>query len=68
MEYTLLDTSHKALSRICSGVRRTCRVIEDLSIASVERLLTKLGYDLADLVDVPAPGAGNSGSRADKTA
>lgn len=31
-------------------------VIEDLSIAGVERLLARMGYDLADLVDVPAPG------------
>ncbi|OJF14544.1 hypothetical protein [Couchioplanes caeruleus] len=34
-------------------------VIEDLSIGAVERLLTEMGYDLADLVDVPAPGGGS---------
>lgn len=31
-------------------------VIEDLSIAGVGRLLTELGYDMADLVEVPAGG------------
>ena len=32
-------------------------MIEDLSISGVERLLSEIGYDLADLVDVPAPWA-----------
>jgi hypothetical protein len=31
-------------------------VIEDLSITGVERLLAQMGYNLADLMDVPAPG------------
>jgi hypothetical protein len=41
-------------------------VIEDLSITGVERLLSEMGYDLADLVDVPAPG--DTGLRADESA
>ena len=41
-------------------------VIEDLSITGVERLLTEMGYDLAKLVDVPAPGA--AGHRANESA
>lgn len=36
-------------------------VIEDLSIAGVERLLTEMGYRLADLVDVDAPGDSSGG-------
>jgi hypothetical protein len=32
-------------------------MIEDLSITGVERLLAEMGYDLAELVDVPAPRA-----------
>ena len=41
-------------------------MIEDLSITGVARLLAEMGYDLADLVDVPAPGG--SGFRADESA
>lgn len=32
-------------------------VVESLTIASVERLLTEAGYDIADLIDVPTPGS-----------
>ena len=42
-------------------------IIEDLSIAGVERLLAQMGYDLADLVDVPAP-ATRTGRRTDEIA
>ena len=42
-------------------------MIEDLTITGVERLLAELGYDLADLVDVPAPRS-TPGHSADKTA
>ena len=41
--YRLVGTAHDS-------------VIEDLSITGVEPLLTEMGYDLAELVDVPAPG------------
>jgi hypothetical protein len=42
-------------------------VIEDLTITGVERLLAELGYDVADLVDVAAPGD-TSGFRSTESA
>ena len=42
--YRLVDPAH-------------ANMIEDLTIAGVERLLTQMGYEMADLVDVPAGGA-----------
>lgn len=47
--YRLVDPAHE-------------NAIEDLSIASVERLLTQMGDELADLVDVPGPGEADTPS------